>query len=626
MAVEREFAAIPGGDNRSANPVRRRLNRRQATKPDDAPPITRGGVATFARLLRYIRPYWRWMAVAVFALVVSSLLGLVLPLVVRNLVDFVFVNKDFADLNRVTVALVVVFVFQSLFTFIQQMALAYVGEHAVADIRIDFYTHLQELPLSFYAERRTGELVSRLTNDVALLQQSITWNLVILLRQVITIVGAAALLFWLDWRLTLLILLVVPVITLTMVYLGGRIRAASVGVQDALAEVSNVTEETTRGVRIVKSFARETYEVGRFSGAVMKLYDAAMHRARTNAMLAPTIGLIASVTITGILYYGGSQVILGRLTPGDLIAYLIYTVLIASPVAIMADLYGQFQAAIGASQRMLDLLDTPPELTDAPNATPLPSVVGDVVFDRVSFHYTAAIDVINDVSFTARAGQLIALVGPSGAGKSTLVNLIPRFYDVVAGCVSIDGRDVRDVTLRSLREQIGIVPQETLLFSGTVYDNIRYGRLEATREAIEAAAMAANAHRFIVDDLAEGYETTVGEHGVKLSGGQRQRIAIARAILKDPRILILDEATSSLDSARHSLVQEALERLMVGRTSFVIAHRLSTVLNADWILVMSRGTIVEQGTHVALLRNPDGLYAQLYRMQFAGTISSQGRS
>jgi subfamily B ATP-binding cassette protein MsbA len=606
--------------------VRRRLNRRQATKPDDAPPITRGGVATFARLLRYIRPYWRWMAVAVFALVVSSLLGLVLPLVVRNLVDFVFVNKDFADLNRVTVALVVVFVFQSLFTFIQQMALAYVGEHAVADIRIDFYTHLQELPLSFYAERRTGELVSRLTNDVALLQQSITWNLVILLRQVITIVGAAALLFWLDWRLTLLILLVVPVITLTMVYLGGRIRAASVGVQDALAEVSNVTEETTRGVRIVKSFARETYEVGRFSGAVMKLYDAAMHRARTNAMLAPTIGLIASVTITGILYYGGSQVILGRLTPGDLIAYLIYTVLIASPVAIMADLYGQFQAAIGASQRMLDLLDTPPELTDAPNATPLPSVVGDVVFDRVSFHYTAAIDVINDVSFTARAGQLIALVGPSGAGKSTLVNLIPRFYDVVAGCVSIDGRDVRDVTLRSLREQIGIVPQETLLFSGTVYDNIRYGRLEATREAIEAAAMAANAHRFIVDDLAEGYETTVGEHGVKLSGGQRQRIAIARAILKDPRILILDEATSSLDSASESLVQEALERLMVGRTSFVIAHRLSTVLNADWILVMSRGTIVEQGTHVALLRNPDGLYAQLYRMQFAGTISSQGRS
>jgi len=600
--------------------VRRRLNRRQAAKPDDAPPITRGGLATFGRLVAYIRPYWRWMAVAVFALVISSVLGLVLPLVVRNLVDFVFVNKDFGDLNRVTAALVVVFIFQSLFTFVQQMALAYVGEHAVADIRIDVYTHMQELPLSFYAERRTGELVSRLTNDVALLQQSITWNLVILLRQIITIIGAAVLLFWLDWRLTLLILLVVPIITLTMVYLGGRIRAASVAVQDALAEVSSVAEETTRGVRIVKSFARERHEVERFSGTVMKLYQAAMHRARTNALLAPIIGLIASITITGILYYGGAQVILGRLTPGDLIAYLIYTVLIASPVAIMADLYGQFQAAIGASQRMLDLLDTPPELSDAPDAAPLPPVAGDVVFDNVSFHYTAAIDVISGVSFTARAGQLIALVGPSGAGKSTLVNLIPRFYDVVEGCITIDGRDVRDVTLRSLREQIGIVPQETLLFSGTVYDNIRYGRLEATREEVEAAALAANAHRFIVDDLAEGYATAVGEQGVKLSGGQRQRIAIARAILKDPRILILDEATSSLDSASESLVQEALERLMVGRTSFVIAHRLSTVLNADWILVMNRGEIVEQGTHAALLRIPDGLYTQLYRMQFAGSI------
>jgi len=596
----------------------RRIGRRPARKPDDAPPITRSGVSSFMRLLGYIRPYWRWMVVAVFALIVSSLLGLVLPLVVRNLVDFVFVNKDFADLNRVTVALLVVFIFQSIFTFIQQMALAYTGEHAVADIRIDVYRHLQELPLSFYADRRTGELVSRLTSDVALLQQSMTWNLVILLRQLITIIGAAGLLFWLDWRLTLLILLVVPIITLTMVYLGGRIRAASVGVQDALAEVANVAEETTRGVRIVKSFAREPYEVGRFRERVMALYDAAMRRAKMNAMLAPIIAMIASTTVTGILYYGGSQVILGRLTPGDLIAYLIYTVLIASPVAIMADLYGQFQAAIGASERLFGLLDTPPNITDAPDAQPLPDVAGDVVFSDVSFKYTAAIDVISRVSFAARAGQLIALVGPSGAGKSTLVNLIPRFYDVDGGCITIDGRDVRQVTLKSLREQIGIVPQETVLFSGSVYDNIRYGRLEATRAEVEAAAAAANAHTFIVEDLAEGYDTAAGEHGVKLSGGQRQRIAIARAILKDPRILILDEATSSLDSESESLVQDALERLMLGRTSFVIAHRLSTVLNADWILVMNRGEIVEQGTHAALLLNPDGLYTRLYQMQFMG--------
>ena len=597
----------------------RRLARRRSPgrANDEAPPISRSGLSFFLRLMGYVRPYWRWMTVAVFALIISSLLGLVLPLVIRNLVDFVFVNKDFADLNRVTLGLLLVFLFQSLFTFVQQMALAYTGEHAVADIRIDVFTHLQSLPLSFYAERRTGELVSRVTNDVALLQQSMTWNLVILLRQLITIVGAAVLLFWLDWRLTLLILLVVPVITLSMVWLGNRIRLASVGVQDALAEVANSAEETTRGVRIVKSFAREPYEIGRFSDRVMALYQAAMRRARINAMLAPLIGFIASVTITGILYYGGSQVIRGLLTPGDLIAYLIYTVMVASPIAIMADLYGQFQAAIGASQRLFELLDRPSEIVDRPDAVPLPPVVGEVIFENVSFQYTTAIDVISDVSFRARPGQLIALVGPSGAGKSTLVNLIPRFYDVVAGGITIDGCDVRNVTLKSLREQIGIVPQETILFSGSVLDNIRYGRLEATREEIEAAAAAANAHRFIVEDLADGYDTAVGEHGVKLSGGQRQRIAIARAILKNPCILILDEATSSLDSESESLVQDALERLMRGRTSFVIAHRLSTVLNADWILVMDKGEIVEQGTHAALLLNPNGLYARLYNRQFA---------
>jgi subfamily B ATP-binding cassette protein MsbA len=559
------------------------------------------------------------MTVAVIALIISSILGLALPLAVRNLVDFVFINKDFADLNRVTIALLLIFIFQAIFTFIQQMTLAYTGEHAVADIRIDVYTHLQELPLSFYAERRTGELVSRVTNDVALLQQSMTWNLVILLRQIITIVGAAALLFWLDWRLTLLILLVVPIITLTMVRLGNRIRVASVAVQDSLAEVANAAEETTRGVRIVKSFAREPYEIGRFTDRVMALYRAAMHRAQINAMLAPLIGLIASITITGILYYGGAQVINGSLSPGDLIAYLIYTVMVASPIAIMADLYGQFQAAIGASQRLFELLDRPSEIVDLPDAEPLRPVVGEVIFENVSFHYTSAMDVINDVSFRAEPGQIIALVGPSGAGKSTLVNLIPRFYDVVEGCITIDGCDIRHVTLKSLREQIGIVPQETILFSGSAYDNIRYGRLEATREEVEEAAAAANAHRFITEDLEHGYETAVGEHGVKLSGGQRQRIAIARAILKNPRILILDEATSSLDSESESLVQEALERLMRGRTSFVIAHRLSTVLNAHWILVMDRGEIVEQGTHASLLLNNNGLYSRLYQRQFASS-------
>jgi len=570
-------------------------------------------------LLGYIRPYWRWMALAIFALIASSLLGLVLPLVVRNLVDFVIVNKDFTNLNMVTAGLLVVFLLQALFSFIQHITLAFIGEHAMADIRISIFTHLQSLPLSFYADRRTGELVSRLTNDVSLLQQAVTVNLATLMSMMITVIGAAVLLFWLDWRLTLLILIAVPIITLTMVWLGSRIRRASVDVQDALAEVANSAEETTRGARIVKSFAREPYEIGRFTGHVMALYHAAMHRARIHSLLSPLIGLIASLTITAILYYGGVQVIRGTLSPGDLMAYLIYTVMIAAPIAVLAELYGQFQSAIGASLRVFELLDRPSELIELPDARPLPPVVGDVVFDDVSFKYTTATDVINGVSFHAEPGQVIALVGPSGAGKSTLVNLIPRFYDVVGGSITIDGHDLRHVTLKSLREQIGIVPQETILFSGSVYDNIRYGRLDATRQEVVAAATAANAHRFIVEDLEDGYDTAVGEHGVKLSGGQRQRVAIARAILKNPRILILDEATSSLDSESESLVQEALERLMSGRTSFVIAHRLSTVLNADWILVMDRGEIVEQGAHQSLLLDPDGLYSRLHQIQFAAS-------
>ncbi len=322
--------------------------------------------------MQYIRPYWHWMVAAVVALIVGSLLGLVLPLVVRNLVDFVLVHKDFNDLNRMTLGLLVVFILQAAFGYVQQITLARVGERAVADIRIDVYTHLQGLPLSFYAEQRTGALVSRVTNDVSLLQQTMTWNLATLFQQAIMIIGAAALLFWLNWQLTLLILLIVPVITLTMVWLGNRIRVASVAVQDSLAEVANAAEETTRGVRIVKSFAREPYEIGRFTSRVLALYRAAMNRARTNALLSPIIGFVGSITITGILYYGGVQVIQGTLSPGDLVAYLIYTVMIAAPIAVMAGLYGQFQAALGASQRLFELLDQPSEIVDRPNAKPLP--------------------------------------------------------------------------------------------------------------------------------------------------------------------------------------------------------------------------------------------------------------
>ncbi|MBK8988971.1 MAG: ABC transporter ATP-binding protein [Chloroflexi bacterium] len=574
-------------------------------------------IHTYRRLLRYVRPYRRWMVVSILALLFSVALGLILPLVIRNLVDIVLVDKNFTLLNQLALGLLVVFLLQGVASFVNQLSLAFVGENVVADIRVAVYSHLQSLSLKYFTDHRTGEIVSRITNDVVLLQTAVTDNLVALLRQAITLVGASILLFVLDWRLTLIILLGIPPITLTMVWLGRKIRRAATAVQDALAQGANVLEETVSGVRIVQSFAREEYEIGRFSARVTDIFNAAMRRAKIGAVLGPIIGFMAFASITITLWFGGYEVIQGRLTPGDLVAYLIYTMLVAAPIASLAGLYAQFQSAIGATERLFDLLDTPSEIISRPDAPPLPLVNGEVVFEDVSFAYSTAVALLRSVSFTARPGQVIALVGPSGAGKSTLVSLIPRFWDVDNGRVTIDGHDIRDVNLRSLREQIGIVPQETTLFSDTVYNNIRYGKLDASRDEVEAAARAANAHDFILSDLPEGYNTPVGERGVKLSGGQRQRVAIARALLKDPRILILDEATSSLDSESESLVQEALDRLMQGRTSFVIAHRLSTVVNADWVLVLNEGRIVEQGDHASLLAQPDGLYTRLYHMQFA---------
>jgi subfamily B ATP-binding cassette protein MsbA len=563
------------------------------------------------------------MAVSILTLVFSAALGLVLPLVIRNLVDVVLMDGNLARLNQLALGLLVVFVVQAVFSFAHRLSLAYVGESAIADIRVQLFEHLQHLSLTFYADHSTGEIVSRVTNDVTLLQEAITNNLVALLRQTLMLIGAAALLFVLNWRLTLVILTGVPIITLIMVFLGRKIRAASKLVQDRLAAAASILEESTSGIRIVKSFAREDYEIDRFRGRVSETFEAAMHRARIGAVLGPTIGFLAFMSITITIWFGSAEVIRGRLTAGGLVAYLVYTMMVATPIASLAGLYSQFQSALGAAERLFELLDTRSDIVEKPDAATLAPVRGGVMFENVTFDYGDSVPVLRGVSFSAEPGQVIALVGPSGAGKSTMVNLIPRFYDVIAGAVKIDGQDVRNVQLRSLRQQIGLVPQETMLFSDTVAANIRYGRLEATDAEIQAAARAANAHEFILRDLPHGYDTQVGERGLKLSGGQRQRIAIARAILKDPAILILDEATSSLDSESETLVQQALERLMGGRTSFVIAHRLSTVLSADWILVLDRGRIVEQGTHGRLLADSEGLYTRLYEMQFADAVKRE---
>lgn len=578
----------------------------------------RGLFSSYARLLKFVQPYWKLLALAGVILTINSLAGLALPLVVRGVVDSVLVAGSFELLNRITLLLLALFTFQAFLGFGQTYLLGWVGERVVANLRTTLYSHLHAMPLRFFATTRIGELLSRLGSDVTTIQNAVTDTLLSLVSNTIMLVGGTVIIFVMAWRLTLIMLAVVPVAVVGMILLGRLVRRLSKQVQDALADASATAEEALSGVRIVKSFAREPYEVGRYSDTVERLFHISVARVRLNATLGPIIGLIAYSAIALVLYVGSREVIAGRLTPGQLVSFLLYTMMIASPIASFTVLYSQLQRAMGASERVFELLDTPPEMQDDPNAIELPSIQGEVRFEHVSFGYADTSDgreVLREVELSISPGQVLALVGPSGAGKTTLVNLIPRFYDPAEGRITIDGYDIRGVKIRSLREQIGIVPQETALFGGSVLDNVRYGKLDATLDEIQAAARAANAHDFIME-LPQGYDTLVGERGVKLSGGQRQRVAIARALLKNPRILILDEATSSLDSESEQAVQEALERLMRDRTTFVIAHRLSTITNADRIAVLEAGRLVEYGTHEMLLAQEGGLYRRMYALQF----------
>jgi subfamily B ATP-binding cassette protein MsbA len=582
----------------------------------------RHGLQSYSRMLAYVRPYRLYLILAAISLVFISLLSLAMPWAVQKLVDLVAVGQDFTQLNRIALVLAGIFVLRTGFGFAQTYLVSWVGERVVANLRREIYEHLLTLSLGFFASQRVGEIVSRLSNDVQVIQSAVTSNLVMLLQEIVTLVGVVAVVATMSWRMTLLMAVSIPAMVLITRLMGRRIRKVARLVQDTLAEASAVVEETVGGIRIVKSFAREEHEMARFGEKVNTLFQAAMYRTRIYATMGPMMSLVLYGSLTLVLWMGGQEVLHGRLTPGQLIAFLFYAVMLTGPLSGFAGLYGQVQSALGATERVFDLLDTRPEIVEDPAAQPLPPIVGRVAFHDVSFEYDTRQPVLRHVTLEAAPGEVVALVGPSGVGKTTLVNLIPRFYDPTAGQICIDGQDVCGVTLRSLRDQIGIVPQETLLFSDTIANNIRYGKLDATQAEIEAAARAANAHDFIVNELADGYDTQVGERGIKLSGGQRQRIAIARAILKNPRILILDEATSSLDTESEQLVQEALEYLMHpgtgggSRTTFVIAHRLSTITNADRIVVLHEGRVVEQGMHEELLAQEDSLYRYYHGLQF----------
>lgn len=577
---------------------------------------------SYKRLLRFVVPYKKKLAVAVFCMAVSGLSNVVVPWLIKDVIDKVLANKDTQTLNFICIGILVLFVIRGFFYFWQKYLMSYIGQRIVNDIRETLYRHIQSMSLSYFDKRKTGNIMSNLTNDVTALQTAIADNLISFVQEAVILIGSLVSMFYLYWKLTFLTLGIVPLVIFTINYFGKRLRMAGHRVQGKLADITSLIEEAVSGIRIIRSFNREEYEIARFVDQNDKNFWALMATTRLTALLTPFIQFFAAIAVVGIIWYGGMSVIDGKMTAGALIAFLIYAVNLSNPVRRISEIYGEIQRSLAAADRVFETLDTKADVEEKKYARDLDVVRGKVEFDHVYFSYDEAHAALTDFNLTVNPGQVVALVGPSGAGKSTIANLVPRFYDVTAGSLKIDGIDVRDVTFSSLRQQVGLVPQETMLFNATIMDNILYGRLDATEAEVVAAAKAANAHEFI-KELSDGYATVVGDRGSALSGGQRQRIAIARAILKDPRILILDEATSALDTESEKIVQAALERLMQGRTSLVIAHRLSTVRNADKIIVINHGSIIEAGTHDELLA-ADGLYASLYAVQFNPSAVTEG--
>lgn len=568
----------------------------------------------YLRILSYIKPYMHRLLFAMVCTIMAAAGNLYIPWIIKDMIDEVLADKNGTMLNWIAASIIAIFIVRGLFWYGQNYLMSYVGQSVIIDIRAAVFKKLQRLSVSFYDKNKTGTIMSYVTNDVNALQSAMVENTIEMITEGFILIGSVVAMIYLDWRLTLFTVCTFPVVLWFMEFFGKKIRKTGGRIQECTADITSVLQESVASARVIKSFVREDYEVDRFDVENKANFRANIKNAQLMATLTPVVELVAAIGVTMIIWYGGNNVINGTITAGSLVAFLTYAVNISNPIKRLTRVIGNIQKALAAAQRVFMIIDMPEEIAESRDAKQLPEVSGKVEFQNVSFAYNDKGNVITDLSFSVKPGEVIAIVGPSGAGKSTIANLLPRFYDVNKGDIKIDGHSVREVTLDSLREQVGIVPQETMLFNGSVYNNILYGRLDATKEEIEAAAKAANAHDFIMQ-LTDGYETKLGDRGVNLSGGQRQRIAIARAILKNPRILILDEATSALDTESERVVQEALDRLMVGRTSFVIAHRLSTVKNADKILVLEKGNLVESGTHDELLAL-DGLYAHLYKIQY----------
>ncbi len=567
----------------------------------------------YRRLLQFIKPYWTRLAGAMVCMLFVSAATSATAYLVKPVLDDIFFQRDLDRLKLLPLVIVGLFVFKGIFDYGQAYLMSYVGQRIIADLREKIYNHLQSLSLSFFTRNPTGVLMSRITNDVTLIQGAVTDAVTGLLKDFFTIIGLVGVIFYTDWKLAIAAVVVFPLAIYPIVNFGRKLRSYSARSQTTMGDISTILLETISGSRIVKAFNMEDYERKRFAKENRRLLGIIMKSVRVRAISHPLMETLGGLGIAFIVFYGGYNVIKGVSTPGTFFSFLAALLMLYEPVKRLSGVNNAIQQGLAAASRIFEVLDTVPEIRSKPGAKVLSSVPKGIEYQNVSFKYEEDW-VLKNINFHIKAGEMVAFVGASGGGKTTLVNLLPRFYDVSSGRVLIDGWDIRDVTVGSLRGMIGIVTQQTILFNDTVKNNIAYGKIDQPFEEIVKAAQAAYAHGFI-QNLPRGYDTIIGEQGVKLSGGERQRISIARALLKNAPILILDEATSSLDSESEIEVQKALEFLMQGRTTLVIAHRLSTIRKADRIVVINNGIIVEEGTHEELLEK-EGEYRRLYLLQF----------